>query len=107
MEHKKIFQDYLKKLKIENPKTLSELEEIFFIARKEFYDYKISVDQFSSVCEDIWIIMQKSRDLMTSHLETAVSSGAELSWYIRQRPEEDARQLNYFLQYINDYKKEK
>lgn len=107
MDHKESYKKYLKELKIDTPKTLHELESVFLLARKEFFAYKVLLDQFSSICEVIWIIMQKDTDLTTSHLETVVSSGAELSWYVRQRPKDDARQLNYFLQYIHDYKKSK
>lgn len=107
MEHKEIYKKYLKKLKIKHPKTLQEMESVFFVARKDFFDYKISTDQFSSICEELLIITHKNVDLATSNLSTAIEAGAELSWYIRQRPRDDEKQLLYFLQYIHDYKREK
>jgi len=105
VEYKKIYRKYLQELGIKQPKSFEEIEKIFLMARKDFFDYKISVDQFSSICDELHISMRNKIDLLTTHLESVLISGAELSWYIRQRPEEDARQLNYFLQYIHDYKK--
>lgn len=105
MEDEKIYQKYLRKLGIEKPTSLEEIEDVFFAARKDFFDYKISLDQFSSICEKLHISMRNNMDLLTDHLESVLNSGMELSWYVRQRPEEDARQLNYFLQYIHDYKR--
>ncbi len=107
MEYQEIYKKYLKKLNIEKPEKFEEFEKTFFLARKDFYDYKISLDQFSSICEALHIAARDDINILTSHLESALNSGMELSWYVRQRPEENAKQLNYFLQYIHDYKKEK
>ncbi len=105
MEFEKIYQKYIAKLGIKTPQTFKEVEAVFLLARKDFLNYKISVDQFSAICDELHISMRNKIDLLTTHLESVLISGAELSWYIRQRPKEDAMQLNYFLQYIHDYKK--
>ena len=55
MEDEKIYQKYLRKLGIEKPTSLDEIEDVFFVARKDFFDYKISLDQFSSICEKLLI----------------------------------------------------
>lgn len=106
MEHKDIYKKYLKKLRLVKPETHKEIESVFLLARKEFFDYKISLDQFSSICEILHIAARHDISILTSHLETALESGMELSWYVRQRPDGDSKQLLYFLQYIHDYKKE-
>lgn len=44
MEDRKIYQKYLRKLGIEKPTSFEEIEDVFFAARKDFFDYKISLD---------------------------------------------------------------
>jgi hypothetical protein len=105
MEFEDIYKKYLKELKIlENPKTERQIESVFLLARNDFFNYQISLDQFSSICEKLHIEARGDINIMTSHLETVLNAGMELSWYVRQRPDENARQLNYFLQAIHDYK---
>lgn len=106
MEFEEIYKKYLKKINIEKPVKLEDFEKVFLLARKDFFDYKISVDQFSAICEALFVPAGQDSDYLTSHLATALESAMELSWYVRQRPKDDAQQLNYFLQYIHDYKKE-
>ena len=106
MDFEEILEAYLKKLSIQKPVTFEEFEAIFLISRKDFFEYQISLDQFSSICEYLHIAMGKNIKLLTSHLETVLGLGMELSWYVRQRPKNNKDYLLDFLQGIHDYKQE-
>lgn len=106
MEYKSQYEKLLKSMGIEFPHKLEELESVFLEARRQFVDYKLSIDQFSGICEELLAIAHKDKDLMITHLATVLLAGAELAWYIRQRPNDESKQLYYFLQSLHDYKKE-
>lgn len=105
MEYEEIYKSYLKKLKIEVPEKMEEMEAVFLLARKDYLDYQISVDQLSTICETLHNFARKDISILTSNFESVLVAGMELSWYIRNTNDADHKQLLYFLESIHKYKK--
>lgn len=103
LDHK--LAKYLEKVGISNldantpEQTLKWLLAVFV---KDFLDYQLFFDDFSSLCEKLLVVLQNKKNESDSDLFMICHYGAELSWYIRNEPE---RAANFMQTILNFYEK--
>lgn len=68
---------------------------------KDFLDYQLFFDDFSSLCEKLLVVLQNQKNGADSNLFMICHYGAELSWYIRNEPERAATFLRTILDFYN------
>lgn len=79
---------YLRKEDLTSVTESSEkdLKRLVFAFIKDFLEYQLSFDDFSSLCEQILIELRNRPDRKDSDLFSMCNYGAELNWYIRNEP---------------------
>lgn len=68
---------------------------------KDFLDYQLFFDDFSSLCEKLLVVLQNKKNGADSNLFMICHYGAELSWYIRNEPERAASFLRTILDFYS------
>jgi len=81
--------------------TEEQLEKLFFVFTKDFLEYQIFFDEYSTLCEKLMIVLRDIPKSNYSCLYSICVYGAELNWYIRNEPSRAAE----FLQTILDFYK--
>ena len=104
---KEKYEGYLKVLGIWNGKKMNEkqIETVFLLAREDFINYRLSLDELSSICQELSRFVEKDINIMTGNLATVLDLGLELSWYVRQKNKKTLEKFSDFLFAILKYKK--
>jgi len=92
--YSKQLNSYLEKVNSSSVSELSieQVKEIFLMARKDFVDSKLSLDEFSDLCNYLWSdgieAKNKGVPFASMLLETA-----ELNYYIRKANNDEAANI--------------
>lgn len=94
------YKSYLKKLGVEKPSDLKadQKELLLLMAIDDFYNWSISLDELSSICNEL----QKEPFGEAQDLLNTLISGSEISWSIRNSSSENNDDLKSFVNYFND-----
>ena len=103
-ELNKRLTSYLRKEGLTSVTESSEkdLKRLVFAFIKDFLEYQLSFDDFSSLCEQILIELQDRSDRRDSDLFSICNYGAELNWYIRNEPVRAADFLETILEWYRE-----
>lgn len=83
---KEKFKEYLGSEKVDSASelTISQVERIFFKARKDFLEGKLGFDEFSSFCHELWWKqLMKDKTSFETKIGQVLYTGSELSFYLR------------------------
>lgn len=79
-----------------------QLEKLFLVFTKDFLEYQIFFDDYSTLCEKLLVALRDTKNRINSDLYTIFHYGAELSWYIRNEPVRGAHFLEILLNYYKE-----
>jgi len=102
----KRFNRYLEEFSVLSPKELgiSQIEQLFFLAREDFGTGKLTLDDFSGICNVLWSIIEYTQNAATP-LGRTLYSGAEITYYVRQASDkEHARIVSSLIKDVLSYK---
>lgn len=80
----------------------TQLKNLVFAFIKDFLDHQLSFDDLSSLCQEIFVVLQNKPDREDSDLFSMCNYGAELNWYIRNEPVRAADFLETILEWYRE-----
>ena len=94
----------VKKYLLKDEPTFENLHTVFLKASEDFLAEQLSVDDYSTLMEEIDIELRKMKSYSESEFASICQLGAELNWYVRHAPEKGATFLEKILAYYRDHK---
>lgn len=84
---------------LEKNTTVGQLEPVFLKFVEDYLEYRLTFDDFSTLCEQLLMVLRNKGNAFESELFSVSHYGAELSWYVRNDP----LRAGEFLEIIIDY----
>ena len=103
-----IYEDYKKKFNIANESGMGvdDFDKLFVQAGKDYLSKKISMDDFSGICDHLFILDKKYDKEIHKHnsdLDSAIEAGMELSYYASKKDENIKLWYSRFLSTVTSY----
>lgn len=80
----------------------TQLKSLLSVFIKDFLKHQLSLDDFSSLCGETFVVLQNKSDRKDSTLFSICNYGAELSWYIRNEPIRAADFMETILEWYRE-----
>jgi len=86
-ETQKLMAKYMNLAGLSDLKEKSDFEKFFVAMMEDFMEMKLSLDNLSLLCGDLWVLLSKDPKAVHDDFATEMLNGDEINWYSRNAPE--------------------